>query len=284
MNEIAVVFGPERHLTGTLSMPAKEESAKFAVLLLNAGVIHRIGPHRFNVKLARELTRNGIPCLRFDLSGQGDSRVPAQAQSFERQAVADLQAAMDHMERLCNVRQFVIAGICSGAQNGLATAQVDQRVIGLWMQDGYMYPTRKTRWVRYRLQLSSRFLSTLRSWTVSLLRKLGSAFGRNRRGTRDEPDRVDYGHRAPSREEYARIMDTLTQRGVQMYLTYTGSMLWWFNYPEQLSEAFKGHVFVDAVRCEFLPHIDHTATLLSSQRHLITSIRDWALSLKGGAT
>ena len=101
--------------------------------MLNAGVIHRIGPHRFNVKLARALASQGAAVLRMDLSGQGDSGVHPQALPFQEQAIADLRAAMDHLQRICSVDRFVIAGICSGAFNGLATALVDERVAGLWM-------------------------------------------------------------------------------------------------------------------------------------------------------
>jgi len=45
------------------------------VLLLNAGLIHHIGPARLWVSLARRFAAAGMRCLRFDLSGLGDSPV-----------------------------------------------------------------------------------------------------------------------------------------------------------------------------------------------------------------
>lgn len=277
MSEVTITFGSDRHLVGTLSMPdtAAGGGGGLAVLLLNAGVIHRIGPHRFNVKLARELARRGLVTLRLDLSGQGDSRLPASPLPFERQAVADLQAAMDHVQRLCGIDRFVIAGICSGAQNGLAAAEADPRVTGLWLLDAYMYPTPRTRWVRYRLQLQTRWFATLMSWTRSALTLVARrVIGLLRPTARPQP-RVDYGHRAPTREAFADLLNRLTQRGVKVHMTYTGSMLWNYNYPEQLRDAFAGEAFLDHVQCDFLPEVDHTATLLASQRRLTASLCDW---------
>lgn len=275
MSEVSIAFGAERHLIGTLSLPPATGPAPCAVLLLNAGVIHRIGPHRFNVKLARALAQRGIPSLRFDLSGQGDSRLPAQAQSFERQAVEDLKIAMDHMQRLCGIDHFIIAGICSGAQNGLAVADEDPRVTGLWMLDPYIYPTRKTHWIRYRMQLKTGWWRTVRSWVASLGQQVIERMRQYLRPRTDEPAVVDYGHRTPSRAAFAALLNRLSERGTRICLIYTGSMLWHFNYPEQLHDAFAGEPFLDRVRCEFIPDVDHTATLLRSQQRLIGQMCDW---------
>ena len=271
-----MAFGPDRHLVGTLTLPTGQEPGTTAVLLTNAGVIHRMGPHRFNVKLARELARKGMPCFRVDISGQGDSQSPANSQPFEQQAVSDLKAAMDHMQRVCGVDKFVIAGICSGAHNGLATAMVDDRVVGLWMLDGYVYPTAKTQKVRYMHQLKTRFLPTLGSWASSAVRKAS-----DRVKGMMAPDSAalltDFGHKAPSKEEFAATMKTLLDRHVCIYMVYSGSILWNYNYPEQLQDAFIGHDFVHRVRCDYIPDVDHTATTLQAQRRLIDCITGWAL-------
>lgn len=164
MTEVTLSFGAERHLVGTLCRPGDAAVGDCAVLLLNAGVIHRIGPHRFNVKLARALARAGLPSLRLDLSGQGDSRLPAQPLPYPQQAVADLRAAMDHLQGLLGVQRFVIAGICSGANHGLAAADADPRVAGLWMLDTHLYPTPRTRRERWRLQWRLRGPALLLQW------------------------------------------------------------------------------------------------------------------------
>lgn len=276
MNEISMAFGPDRHLVGTLTMPSDAPPGKVAVLLTNAGVIHRMGPHRFNVKLARALACHGIPCFRVDISGQGDSRTPIQKESFERQAVIDLRTTMDHVQRICGIDQFVIAGICSGAHNGLATALEDERVVGLWMLDGYAYATPKTQKVRYVHQLKSRLLPTLGSWAQSAMREAGKRV----KGMLESEDMptpvVDYGQTTPSKQDFAAMMQTLVARNVNIYLVYSGSILWHYNYPEQLQDAFPGESFVRRVRCDYVPDVDHTATTLQAQHRLIHSITGWA--------
>src|SRR5262249_27402146 len=43
------------------------------VLFLNAGAVHRVGPNRMYVDLARSWAEHGLTSLRLDLSGLGDS-------------------------------------------------------------------------------------------------------------------------------------------------------------------------------------------------------------------
>ena len=273
MNEIAVVFGSERHLVGTLTLPDAERPSPVAFILSNAGVIHRIGPHRFNVKLARELARAGFATLRFDLSGLGDSGTPANALGLDAQAAADLRAALDHVERVTGARRFVVGGICSGAVQGRNVAVADPRVIGLWMIDGFVYPTILTSLVRVRRQLEVGGGPTVRSWMhwpvralrTRLLRRLGRLAGA-----------PPAGRGRLSRAELGASMDALVERGVRVYFIYTGSELWTYNYANQLRDAFRGHTFISLVRHDFLELVDHTLTTVASQRQVIAALLDWA--------
>lgn len=244
------------------------------VVLLNVGIIHRIGPHRFNAKLARALTSEGLATLRMDLSGQGDSGTPDDALPYEQQAVADLQAAMDHFQRICNIEKFAIVGICSGAYNALAAALADDRVAALWMLDCYAYPTARTVWNRYIDRLGEASPRALGSWTRKLARRTERAIGHvvNRSTTQEL---WDLERRAPPREIFGRDIQTLVDRGVDVCFVYSGSMRWTFNYQEQLRESFSEFNFVDRVKCEYLPQADHTASTLAAQQQLIRSIVDW---------
>lgn len=288
MNEIAVVFGSERNLVGTLSLPSEGSNQKVGFILLNAGVIHRIGPHRFNVKLARALVRQGFTTLRMDLSGQGDSRRPAQPGAFASQAVHDLRQAMDHLSRISDIHHFVIAGICSGAINGTAAALADPRVVGLWMLDTFAYPTRKTHWVRYQRQLQAKPLATLASWSRLALRKVGDRLGLREATSTAPPGpvgnpvnpEVDFGQQVPARHDFAQQLQTLHERGVHLYLVHSGSMLWFYNHASQFRDAFAAYPFAKVARCDYKPHIDHTMTALSAQREMIDAICAWAPGVK----
>ena len=152
VHESALLFGPEDNLVGVVT-PAAGAQSPVGVLILTAGVVHRIGPHRTSVKLARHLAQLGYTCLRFDASGVGDSRVPSDATSFRAQGVRDTRAAMDWLERERGIRAFALFGICSGAVTAYGTALEDDRVVGAFMVDGYIYPTLKARIVYYLAKL-----------------------------------------------------------------------------------------------------------------------------------
>jgi hypothetical protein len=282
VNEVTVAFGAEQHLVGTLALPTQAPGA-VAFLLLNAGVIHRIGPHRIGVKLARRLAAVGIASLRFDFSGQGDSRSPRAAAPYDRQAVKDIRSAIDHVQRLTGIRHFVIAGICSGADHGFVAAQEDARVVGLWMMDGYTYTTARTRMRYYRRRLEEGFAAA--SWIGRRLRALPAGIARAVARTRDEQrGTIAWGRTTPTREAYAAMMQSLVDRGVNVFVMYSGTFLARYSYAEQYRDCFGEYRFVDAVRCDFAPQIDHTVISLAAQQELIATLCEWALRIRFPAT
>ena len=76
MQETVIQFGPDKGLLGILTTPAdsvRVDGAPIAVII-NAGIVHRIGPFGLHVKMARQLAEAGYSTLRLDLSGLGDSQ------------------------------------------------------------------------------------------------------------------------------------------------------------------------------------------------------------------
>ena len=148
-----MALGAEANLIGVLSEPDRalpspappRSTPRPVVILLNAGVLHRVGPHRLHVNLARRLAARGITSLRLDLSGIGDSPSVPGARSFRESAVADTKAAMDQLAVELGAERFVLFGLCSGADNALATAEVDPRVVGVVVIDPPAYVTPRAR-------------------------------------------------------------------------------------------------------------------------------------------
>lgn len=277
MHELAVSFGPGKHLSGTLALPDELPARGVGFIMLNAGVVHRIGPHRFNVRLARQLADDGWPSLRFDLAGQGDSDNSPQIQPFERQIVADLRAAMDHLGRTTGVELFVIAGICSGAHRGLAVAQEDERVVGLWMLDGHAYPSPHTAMQRRLRQWRSDPAGSLRAWAAWPMRRLAGRTARRAQAAGDEaPAEVDYGRNTPSRDTFAAMLANLDRRGGRTFVMHSGGMLATYSYARQFHDVFGREPFAQRIRCEFWPDIDHTLSTRAAQQRVIEAIADWA--------
>lgn len=137
MSEEIVTFGSARSLVGILHRPeANAVRADLpAVLLLNAGILHRVGPNRLYVRMARELERMGFHVLRFDVWGIGDS----QDHTGPRENGTFFDDTLDAMELLrvrTNASRFMLMGICMGAQIALEVASRDPRVDSLVLMEG----------------------------------------------------------------------------------------------------------------------------------------------------
>lgn len=123
---VTFVCGDAR-LYGILSRP--EAPATRGVLILVGGPQYRTGSHRQFVLLARSLAECGVPVLRFDYRGMGDSE--GQPRTFE-DIGDDLHAAIDHfMQLVPGLREVVIWGLCDAASAALLHAPRDVRVAGL---------------------------------------------------------------------------------------------------------------------------------------------------------
>jgi alpha/beta superfamily hydrolase len=132
MREEVLLFGEKRSLVGVLTDPpeTKRDLNPPAVILLNAGIVHRVGPNRLHVKMARSLAEMGLVVLRFDFSGIGDSKVRQDNLPFARSAISETQAAMNCLEQVRDAHRFVLIGLCSGATVSRQTACLDSRVVG----------------------------------------------------------------------------------------------------------------------------------------------------------
>lgn len=137
IREVPLIFGAEQNLFGVLAGPAEapppsDPRSRVAVLMLNVGTNHRVGPNRMYVKMARAWAARGYQSLRFDLAGIGDSRVAAgysKTRLYSKGSTADVQTAMDALGALgCD--RFVLIGLCSGAYVAFQTARTDPRVAG----------------------------------------------------------------------------------------------------------------------------------------------------------
>jgi pimeloyl-ACP methyl ester carboxylesterase len=273
MREDVVQLGPGNRLIGILTTPSTGAHADApACLLMNAGMIHRIGPHRLNVRIARALAGSGIATLRLDLSGVGDSAPAVAGKHFREQAVLDLKAAMDHLEQRLGVRRFVVFGLCSGAANGYRLALDDQRVVGTLMFDGFSYPTFRThllrRWRRFRAL----------SWR-SLARKIPQWLARKLTPTEAESDGSEGEMGDPTREQFEEDMNRLVARGVAIYLVYSGSFLEHYNHASQIRDAFPKAAFLDKVRYDYMPDVDHTVTSLAAQDKVVGAVLEWVQSV-----
>ena len=114
-----------------------DSASSVGVLIVVGGPQYRVGSHRQFVLLARMLAKNGIPVLRFDYRGMGDSE--GEMRSFAS-VDDDIAAAIAAFYQVCpNLSGIVIWGLCDAASAALFYAYQDERVQGLVLLNPWVY-------------------------------------------------------------------------------------------------------------------------------------------------
>src|SRR5881396_2749734 len=109
-------FGDGGRLFGILTLPSmspRKAPGLPVFVFLNAGLLHRVGPYRLHVLLARDLSRMGFSSLRVDLAGTGDSP-PRPGLTNQQSVAADYDEIVSVLESRLGRLPFVLAGLCSG--------------------------------------------------------------------------------------------------------------------------------------------------------------------------
>ena len=126
--EIPVVFScAEEAMVGIVALPAQHGSC--GVVIVVGGPQCRTGSHRQFTLLARTLANHGIPSIRFDYRGMGDS--DGEMRTFET-VNEDVKLAADTLlKHVPGITETVLWGLCDGASASLLYANKDKRVTGL---------------------------------------------------------------------------------------------------------------------------------------------------------
>ncbi len=111
-------------LLGIISAPVQPRD--LGVIIVVGGPQYRVGSHRQFTLLARHLAKHGIPSLRFDYRGMGDSE--GSRRDFEAIG-ADIRSAVDtFLMQLPELKQVALWGLCDAASAALFYARSDARV------------------------------------------------------------------------------------------------------------------------------------------------------------
>jgi len=242
---------------GILSQPPAGQAKAVCVVLFNAGIMHRSGPFRLHVRLARRLAALGYPTLRFDLPGVGDSL--RRADRPQMQIVRDV---LDRTQAQTGCTRFVTGGICSAADLGWQLALEDPRIAGVLMLDGLA--RKGPAFLKGRLLRARRKSS--RAWLESLRRHLVK-----RPAAVDTPENLrDWP--APGVEK--QQLRDLLGRGVEFFILFSGGTSY-FLHPGQLEETFGPAVHNPAVRFQHWAQCDHMIYANADRDRLVAEVSDW---------
>ena len=272
MKETICNFGPNAGLFGILTTPTSKNKIEGApvAIILNAGVVHRIGPFRLHVDLAKQLAAQGFSTLRMDLSGLGDSQPRAGKINPEQRAELDVRDAMDYLTQQTKTSQFVLVGLCSGAYNAHKVSVNDERIVGAVFMDGIVFRT-------FGFFLRHHVLRLLRPrfWRNLIKRRLSSS---------TEPtDSAQAGQQLAeseffsdelSRDEVIQDLAKLLDRGVQMLFLYTDG----FDDicgRSQFKEMYGFRPDEGQLQVEYYPKSEHTFRLTENRRTACDRVANW---------
>ena len=274
MKESVCQFGPNNSLTGIFAQP--DESVRVAgapvALILNAGIVHNIGPFRLHVDIARILAEAGFSSFRIDLSGLGDSETRT-GKSVENRAVLDATEAIDFLAENYDVRSVVATGLCSGAFNAHQVALADSRVIGAAFFDGIVFRT-----TGFYLRHYMRFLSP-RFWRNAIKRRwIGEPATSEADGaTLAESEFFEIGK---TQKEVSVEIGGMKERGLKMLFVYTKG------YDDIASSSQFEEMFGikpdDQVQVEYYNEAEHTFRLTHNRSAVCSRMRDWYSSQFAG--
>jgi pimeloyl-ACP methyl ester carboxylesterase len=292
MREHAFLFGDGGGLVGVLTdppgvVPSRGAGGRLGAILLNAGVIHRVGPSRLYVHLARGLAEVGCVSARFDHSGIGDSPVRRDGSSFDESSRAEAREAMDAVQESRGIDRFVLIGLCSGAVTAFDTAGVDDRVVGVVMINPQGFDL-SPEWNNYivnrgdarRYWTQSLFSAT--SWWKAITgrvdyKRLVAVLWRQASGTGAAKEVV-----SSIVTRVGADLEKLMRRQVRTLLVCSegDDGIEYMNVI--LQQDVRTMTSAAHLSVQILPGADHSLTLLDSQRRVVDVVREWAAEYGAG--
>lgn len=271
MKETTCHFGKQNRLKGILTSPSSETRTDITLILITAGFVMMSGPFRIYTLLARKAVDLGIRTLRFDLGGIGISEQIHTGLTIKQRTDKDIAAAIEFLDVTNGKQQFVLFGICSGAEDSFRYAEQDSRVKGVVMVDPHSYKTSGWKWrhifSRYRFNKAILKIVKLLDHSQPDEDYPYSNFLEN------NDNLVDYQYM--NIEESSGILKKMIARKTLVHYIYTGGALSTFNHKSQLAKMFKGIDFEGIVTLRHLPQIGHTQLLEEDRDLLIEEITKW---------
>lgn len=277
--EQVVLFGAQASLCGLLVRPVTTP-VRPPIILLNTGIIHRVGHHRMNVTIARLYAAKGHPVVRFDFGGIGDSPVQSETLAPLDANLASITDVCDWLETNLGQSGFILMGLCSGADHSIIHASRDRRIAGVVLVDPSIPRTflffvknvarvlsRRTVWVN---------LATGRGNTWARIRRL---MGRSADGSGQQKRKEPFARPDMENPEVIAFLEKTYQdavdNGARILAIFTGGHDFQHNYRRQLVDALPRVEFRDRLDLHFYADCDHTFTYERHRKRLLEELDRW---------
>lgn len=277
--EQALLLGPRQSMVGVITPASAQAGVPDApfVVILNAGIIHRVGPNRMHVLLARALAAAGFGVLRVDLSGLGDSEARNDALPPLDATMADIRDILDMLQATRQVQRVVLVGLCSGADHSIIYAGTDERVVGVALMDPSIPRT-----LGYYVHHYGHRILGLRAWLNLVLGRHPIWRALKRRLSPPPAGAVvEVEARGPSLEDpkvkafLQNAYGNALSNGVQLLAVLTSDRQRQHNYRRQLLDAFPQLPFGKQLWLEYFKECDHTFASAANRARLIGLVEAW---------
>ncbi|MEL6214566.1 MAG: alpha/beta fold hydrolase [Pseudomonadota bacterium] len=274
--EEVLTAGRGARVFSILTLPEPSTTIRAVFVFLNAGLVHRVGPSRMNVRLARKLAAAGFASVRVDLSGKGDTPARPDVDYLDSvtEDFADLHAAIRN--RLGNL-PLVLAGLCSGADNAVRLALANETVVGMLLLDPMCYPDadyrrwslidRYLRWQQYSGKLRM-FLSRQRSKSAES--EAGGTTGQ------DDPLKLRV---LPSIEDTANAVQAVDGRNGATLAIFSNYASSYYKHRGQFAATTYQAAFSTRSQELWWRGVKHTYKSLTHVERLENTVLSWASAL-----
>jgi hypothetical protein len=276
MREKVAVFGGRGSLVGIVSEP--ESGVKTdnypGIIFLNSGLLHRVGPNRLYVNLARNLALAGFMAMRFDLSGMGDSQRMNNL-PFEESAINDTKLAMNFLSETRGIQSFLLIGICSGADIVFQAARIDSRVVGIVMVDGFSFTTPK-----YIMSSYFKSLLKFRSWKRLISGKSEILqFIKAKLTFLHSPDLGDSEPiwPVPNIDDIKGGIIILAEKDVDLFFIFSAGGEAHYNFKKIYAKTIESLAELQRIRVKLFENTDHLFSPLYIQESMVKAITGWVV-------
>lgn len=257
-----------------------------AVLMLNSGSVHHIGPNRLWVQLARAWATRGVTVLRLDISGIGDSPPRRGADEnvvYSPHAGADIAAALAWLRREGGATECHVMGLCSGGYHALKAAMAGQYIASAlvinpltfnWREGAEMDDVKD-----YDVApLAAKFrrkLFAARSWKKLLLGRvdvrivLEVAWKRLLSFVHPHALALARALRIPVHDDLVRQLAEAARHGIRLKFVFAENAPGFALLEREGGTAVQRMVRRGQASLDFIPGADHTFTPLQARRRLV---------------
>ncbi len=283
---VHVETGTSTRLFGVLVTPEGATGPRPAVLMLNSGSIHHIGPNRLWARLARQWAARGMTVLRLDIAGIGDSAPRPGAPEnvvYSPYAIEDVAAALNYLRTQSDASECHLVGLCSGAYHALKAAVAGQPVASALMINPLTYfwkqGTELSDVKDYQLvELTSKFrgkLFTREPWR-KLLRgeldvRLVAEVAARRAWGGVAPHLVEAARalHIPLRYNLARELEGAARHGIRLRFVFAERAPGFALLRKQSGRAMQRLLKKQVASIDFIANADHTFTRLEARERLV---------------